>query len=499
MSVDTWTERAPAGAPDRPAAQTRMGRLRPRLGVADTLLQLWRAKWLMLLVFVTILLVGIAFTLLTPVKYTASTRLLVRLGQEYVFDPVVGDAAKGAFPHQEEVLQAESELSRSPVIAERVIKSVGLSRLYPQLAEAKLRSRNGDDYVVDQEALEAFAQNLDVSSAPKSSILHMTFAHEDPELAAETLNGFVTQYLSYRQQVLSGRGADGLSEQRNLIEERLEAADTAMRGYLARNALSDHAAETASSTKLFSDITDEQSKVEASLREAEAKSAGLTRQMAVTPHEVDLYVETTSEQELVKLRLEREDLLTRYLPDSRAAKDIDRKITQLQSFLATAPAQGLRRIGPNPTWQALEADRAVQTANISALNGRAAALVTQKQQAADRIAHLASLEPDYLRLKRERDALESSAGAFATREQAERARAELASRNVDNISVYEGARPPTRGDAGRRTIAIAAAIFGLLSAIAVGLLRAWSTTSFATANGVERTLDLRVLAAARER
>ena len=170
MSVETWTERAPSGAPERPAAPPRVGRLRPRLGVADTLLHLWRAKWLMLLVFVPILLLGVAFTLLTPAKYTASTRLLVRLGAEYVFDPVVGDAAKGAFPQQEEVLQAEGELARSPAIAERVIKNVGLSRLYPQLAEAKLRSRNGDGYVVDQDALEVFAENLDISSAPKSSV-----------------------------------------------------------------------------------------------------------------------------------------------------------------------------------------------------------------------------------------------------------------------------------------------------------------------------------------
>lgn len=498
MSVEAWTERAPDGAPDRPAAQTRVGRLRPRLGIVDTVLQLWRAKWLMLLVFVPILLLGIAFTLLTPNKYTASTRLLVRLGQEYVFDPIVGDAARGAFPQQEEVMQAESELARSPVIAERVIKTVGLSRLYPRLAEARLRARDGAGYTIDQEALEAFAQDLDITSAPKSSILHMTFAHEEPELAAETLNRFVGEYLSYRQEVLSGRGTDNLSEQRKLIEDRLQAADKALRDYLAANSISDFDAERSAAIRLFADISDEQAKVQASLSEAEAKSAGLSRQMSSTPKEVDLYVETTSEQELVKLRLEREDLLSRYLPDSRAVKDIDRRITQLEGFLAAAPAQGLRRIGPNPTWQALEADRAVQAANISALNGRSAALAEQKAQAGARIAQLAALEPDYLRLKRERDALETSAGSFAAREQAERARTELASRSVDNISIYEAARPPTRGDAGRRTIAIAAAIFGLISALAVGLLRAWSVTGLATVASAERTLGLRVLAAARE-
>jgi uncharacterized protein involved in exopolysaccharide biosynthesis len=499
LSVETWTERAPTSAPDRPAAPTRAGRLRPKLGLADLLLQLWRAKWLMLLVFVPIVLIGLAFTFLAPTKYAASTRLLVRLGQEYVFDPVMGDAAKGAFPQQEDVLQSETELARSPVIAERVVGTMGLSRLYPRLAEAKLRARDGAGYVIDQEALEAFAADLTVKTAPKSSILHMTFAHEDPDLAAATLNQFVSEYLKYRQEVLSGQGAQGLSDQRKLIEERLVEADKALQDYLAKSGISDFDAETAAATKMFSDIADEQSKVMASLREAEAKSEGLARQISTTPREVDLYVETTSEQELVKLRIEREDLLTRYLPDSRAVKDIDRKITQMEGFLATAPTQGLRRIGPNPTWQALEADRAVQTATISALKGRAAALASQKIEAEARITQLASLQPEYQRLRRDRTALETSAAAFAAREQTERARSELASRSVDNISVYEAARPPTRGDATKRTIAIAAAIFGLLSALAAGLLRAWSVSGFATASSLERTLGIRVLAAARER
>jgi uncharacterized protein involved in exopolysaccharide biosynthesis len=493
VSVESWTERTPQRAAD-PAA-----RLRLRSSAAETLLHLWRARWLMLLVLAPIVIAGVAFAFLAPTSYTASTRLLVRLGEEYVFDPIIGDAARGAFPQQEDVLQAESELARSPVIAERAITAIGLARLYPQLANARLRARGGEGYVIDQEALEAFARNLDVSTAPRSSILRMTFAHENPDLAAETLNSFVGEYLAYRQEVLSGGGAAGLSEQRAVIETRLQAADKALRDYLAANALSDFEAESASAAKLLSDIADEQARVEAALREAEARVSGLSRQIAATPREVDLYVESTSEQELVKLRLTREDLLARYLPDSRAVKDIDRRIAQLETFLTAAPAQGLRRIGPNPTWQALEADRAVQAATVSALTGRAAALAAQRQQAASRIARLATLEPDYLRLKRDRDALEASAGAFASREQSERARAELAARNVDNISVYEAARPPVRGDAGRGIILIAAIALGLLSALAVGLLQAWSVDRFATAGSITRTLGLPVLATTRER
>lgn len=499
MSVETWSERAPDGASHGAAVQPRVGKLRPRFGLADTLLQLWRAKWLMLMVLLPVVLAALAFILLSPPQYTASTRLLVRLGQEYDFDPVVGDAARSAFPQQEAVLQAEAELARSPVIAERTIRAVGLSRLYPRLAGARLRARDGDGYVIDQEALEAFGADANVSTPPRSSILHMTFRHEDPELAAETLNRFVAEYLAYRQEALSGQGAQGLADQRRLIEARLVEADKALRDYLARNGIGDYDAELAAATRLFSDIADERAKVQASLREAEAMVEGLARQMSATPRDVDLYVETTSEQELVKLRLAREDLLTRYLPDSRAVQDLERKIAQMEAFLANAPAQGLRRIGPNPTWQALEADRAVQAATVSALAGRLAALDTQQADAEARMARLDGLKPDYLRLKRDRDALEASAGAFATREQAARTRAELASRSFDNIAVYEAARAPTRDDPGKRAIAIAAVAFGLLSALTVGLLRVWSVAGLPTSVSVERTLGLKVLAAVRER
>jgi uncharacterized protein involved in exopolysaccharide biosynthesis len=474
-------------------------RTRVRLGFADTVLQLWRSKVLMLMVFLPIMLIGVAIALVVPTKYAASTRLLVRLGQEYVFDPVVGDAAKGAFPQQEEVLQAETELARSPVIAERTINRIGLKQLYPDLSEAKLRARNGQAYEVDQRALEAFLKDLGVGSAPKSSILRLTYAHEQPQLAADTLNAFVAEYLTYRREILSGGGVEGLSEQRGLIEGRLKAADDSMRGYLIRNGVSDFEAESAAATKLFADISDEMSKVESARREAEAKVQGLRRQLASTSKEVDLYVETTSEQELMKLRVEREDLLTRYLPDSRAVQDINRRITQLETFLKSAPAAGLRRIGPNPTYQALETDEAVQTANITALQGRAQELARQMKDAERRLGSLAALEPEYLRLKRERDALEFSAGTFATREQTERTRAELASRSVDNISVYEPARAPVKGDSPKRIIAAAAAIFGLLSALAIGLFRIWSIRSFPSAGSLERTLGLRVLASARER
>lgn len=495
MSVETWNERTEQARPAGAAS----ARLRPRFGLSDIAVLLWRAKFLMLLVFLPILLAGIAIALMFPAQYTASSRLLVRLGQEYVFDPVLGDAARGAFPQQEEVLQAETELARSPVIAERVIGRVGLERLFPELGRAAARASGTRAHTVEQRALEAFAKRFGASAAPKSSILRMSFAHEDPRVAAETLNQFVAEYLNYRREVLAGQGAESVSSQRGVIEDRLKAADAALRHFLEANGVSDFDAETTALTKLLVDLSDKLSEVEASLSEVRARAAGLTQQLTRTPSEIELYNETSSRQELFALKLQRDELLTRYQPESRAVQELDRRIVQMEQFLATGEPGGLRRVGQNPTWQAIEADRAKAEVDAAALAARADDLRRQMTETERRRIALAALEPEYRHLKRDRDALDISAGAFATREQTERSRFELAARSVDNISIYEAARPPMRGSSPRRMIAAAAAVFGLLTALMVGLFKVWSTRRFPTAASVERTLGLPVLSGVRDR
>ena len=84
MSVETWTERTSAGA-TAPRAQPRVARLRPKLGVADTLLQLWRAKWLMFLVFLPILLMASVIGALVGIGMKVSGAL--REGRYVPFGP----------------------------------------------------------------------------------------------------------------------------------------------------------------------------------------------------------------------------------------------------------------------------------------------------------------------------------------------------------------------------------------------------------------------------
>jgi len=498
VNVGTGSDRGSAGV-QTPVADLRAGRLRTRLGAADVALHLWRSKLLMFLVFLPIALLGVAASLMAPTTYSASTQLLVRQGPDNVFDPTANGPGRGAFARQDERLQAERELALSPIVAERVIKQIGLRRLYPDLAAAAQRAQPGRRSAIEQAALETFARNAGASAPPQSSILRMTFAHPNPALAVETLDAFVTNYMAYRLEVLAGRGAAGFSEQRSVIESRLEAADRSIRSYLERTGLSDFEAEREAVTRLYGELSDQQAQVSASLRETEAKVQGLRRQLAATPREIDLYTETSTEKELFDLRLERDKLLVRYKPDSIAVQDIDKRIAQMEAFVRSGAAGGVKRRGANPTFQSIEASLAAAQAGIDALAGRQAALAGQKAETEDRRQRLAVIEPEYRRLARERDALEASAGAFAAREQTELSRTEMAARSADTISIYEKARTPAKGASPRRLIIAAAAGLGLFAALAVGLLRVLTVGVFATAGSLERTLGVRVLATTRER
>ncbi len=469
------------------------------MSALDLALQLWRAKLLMFLVFLPIALAGVGLALLFPVKYAAATRLLVTLGQEYVYDPVMGEAGRGAFPQQEEVMQAEAELARSPVIAERAIDHFSLAKLYPELALAAGRAPEAKRGVYSQKAIEAFGKDFSAYAGPKSSILRLSYSHKDPRTAASVINELVKIYLDYRREVLTDRGAGGLGEQRGAIETRLKTAEDALRAFLAQNKISDFAAEQAAVTRLYGALSDELSKVEADLREAQGRAEGLRAQLRATPKEIDLYTETTTEQQLYDLKSQREQMLARYRPDSQTIQDMDRRISAMEVFLRAGKPGGLRRIGPNPTWQTLDADKAAAEANATALSGRARELSRQKEEAAKRLTELAAIEPDYQKLVRDTEALETAAKSFATREQEERARSELAARRADNISVYEPARPPLRGASPRRAIAGAGVVLGLLTALLVGVLRAWRAPGFAMGRSLSRATGLPTLAAIAER
>lgn len=473
--------------------------MRPRYGADDLVTLLWAERWLMAGVFVAIVLFGLVFALALKTVYPAQASLLVRLGQEYVYEPRAGDAARGVAPESDQVLQAEVEILSSAQLKEQVIDTLTLARLYPKLAKGYDAAAPEERRLRLSQAVTLIEHGLKIASAPGSPIVRLTYEDTDPQRAALVLNTLLNQYLIYRRAVLLNAAAP-LEDQRKAFEARLAQADTAFENFLGSNNIGDFEAEKTSLGQLQASLQQQKFNTDAQLSDRQGRLGALQAQAGQITPEVGLYhdVDHVAQDKLTDLRLQRETLLARYRPDAAPVRDVEAQIAALQQAIAAGGLQGdgVRRVGINPIYQALQTDRIQITAEIAALQRASQALAGQIDQVTERQLRLAQLEPQYQGLARDRDVLQSNVRDFTVKEQVTQAADAMSRESNDNISIVQRATPPVEGKSLRKPVAMLSLLLAGFTALCAGLLRIFLRPGLATAASAGRTLDLPVLATA---
>ncbi len=483
-------------------ADTGSVRRRPRLGPMEVMLQLWRAKWLMILVFLPIFLLGLFAAFQMPKEYEANSRLYVRLGDESVFRPRVGTEANAVAPEREQLLLAELEVLRSPVVAERALERFPLDRVFPDLAEAMKKEmaeapaseREAIAEETFQKAIGALRKSFDSGAAPKTPVIGTALTHEDPVVAAELLNAMIGAYIEYRTEVFASGGGDSLREQRKKFEGQLLDVEDEIRRFLRASEIGDFESERATAQQLFGTISGELLTNQSRASAVEGQLDIYNQQLATLEPQQDLYVEDSSAQRLTELRMEREDLLSRYTADSRAVQAIDTRIEQLQAYLGSRDGlSGTTRRGPNPVYQQIEQAAANLEAEAQSLALQEAELKRQLTRVEARLQRLNDLAPQWQELQRRKLLMETNVQNFSVREIEETALSEISDETADSVRVLEPARVPVEGSSLKLPVAALAFLFGGFTALMAGLLRALTRQGFSTARSVERTTGLPVI------
>jgi len=458
------------GSAARPARQS--GHLRPRLNALDLAVHLWRAKWLMLLIFAPLAAIGVAAALSLPSSYTATSRLMVSAGAE-----------PGA------QVRSEAELLRSPVVAQTAVKQVTLARAYPGIAHSCKPE------LCAQLGAEAALQGLVAETAEGSPVITARFPHADPAVAADLLNALVTAYLAYRAEVYADTRSEGFRQQREQFEADLAEAEAAIRNYLFTNNLTDLAAERDTLRQLYQAASSDLLAAQSRLRQAEAQLANYRRQIETIPKEQDLYVEDTRQQTLMAMRLDRNEKAARYGAHSPVVRELDNQIAQAEAYLAAGPGTGgLVRRGPNPLYQQIEAAMATLQSEVQALREQSAELKTQITGFEARQRRLVELTPDLQELERRRDVAERSITALSQQEVDMQTRHTMTLSGENTIRVLDTATPPVTGTSLKVPALLLALLLAALAALAAGLMQAVSKRGFATPGSLERTLGLPVFA-----
>ena len=472
----------------------------PRYDLSDYVTRLAREKWLILFVFLVISALGIAAATRMKTLYPVYSSVLVRLGQEYVYEPRAGDAGRGAVPDSDQVIQSETEILGSAQLKQRVITRLGLARINPKLAEKYAASDASEKKRVLADAVQDMERNTKIETAPDTPIIKLSFKAEDPEVAALVLNTLLEEYLVYRRGVLGDTSGPALAEQRAQLEKRLDQADRAFQDFLAVNQIGDFAAEKANLAQLSAQVQQQKYQAEAQLQERVARLANLSSQMGGITKEVGLYRDFSgaASDKLAALRVQREDLLSRYKNDARPVQEVESQIAQLEAGLASGRTrtEGAKRLGINPVYQTVETERVQLTADIAALRQSLAALNAQVEKLTQRSLRLSSLEPQFQQLSLDRDVLQANVRDLTVKEVQSRASQDLANSESDNIRIISRAIPPNKGTSLKRPVAMLGVLIGAFTGLCVGIIRMLLRPGVATLRAAERTFDLPVLASA---
>jgi uncharacterized protein involved in exopolysaccharide biosynthesis len=493
-TTSAWTS-----VPHDPPSQ-RDWATRARYAPTDFVTLLWRERFLMLVVFLVIVVLGFAFASTMKKSYTAESSLFVRLGQEYVYEPRAGDAGRGAVPDVDQVIQSEAEILGSGELRERVIRKIGFANIFPAQANKYAGATPEGKRKLIAQGRDSIAKSLKIETAPDNSIIRLAYQNQNPEMAEKVLNTLLEEYLTYRKGLLINSDGQVLQRQRDIFEQKLADTDASFQSFLSTNDIGDFTAQKNTLMQLQSQVEQQKYSVEAQLQDRTGRLAAVEAEISRTPADMVLYrdADISAVTKLNQLKLDRESLLSRYRADAQPVRDIEAQIAQLEQGVSSGrtAGEGARRNGPNPIWQTLQTTRNDLSAEVAALRESLSAYTQQVTDVNQRLLRLSELEPQFNALTRDRDILSTNVKDYTVKEQQDEAQRRMSTESSDNIRIVQRAVAPSQGKSLKKPILALTIMFAAFTALCAGLVRMFLRPGLQTPASAARTLGLPVLATA---
>jgi len=387
-------------------------------------------------------------------QYTGDGRILVQLGDEYVYQPISGQGNQaGLMMTPDTIVLNEVGIIKNSEIIDQVIGEMTATQADKMLfnKEAFSKIANARSEKARQEAYMELRKEVDksfvVMPRPKSSVVDLVYKHENGDVAVKTLNAFIDAYMSYRREIFVEGSGDIISERRNATDDQLKANERAIAKFLQSNNISDFTSEQGGVRKRTEELRAGLNLLRAQIAESETALSTVENQLRGTQQTIDLYVDDRASQRVAQAELELKQLLAKYLPTSNPVKQKQAELSELKSLQSSynGRAAGGRRVGPNPVHQTLLTRRNTLQATADSYREKEFTLQRQLDSADAKVRKLTSLYPSYQNLLRERDTLSARLKTYNSKEQEALINQQQAEANSENIRVISYAKYPNKG------------------------------------------------------
>ena len=425
--------------------------------------------------------------------YTAQSRLLILLGNDYVFQSGgMGTANTSQNFDRPQIVNAEMEILGSNDLRSDTLKLVGVQRIYPGL--------QNDPHGLEK-ASEQLGEDLKINNIPQSNVIQLSLRNRNAQVAAETLNTLVRTYIDKRRAIFRQSDIGSVNAQRDTLSRRLADVELQLSQLATDNGFGDYPAEMAAVQDRRASLIAQIQSLDQDVAGRTGRSSTLRSQLASAAPVVELSSDQGRSQQvealtqnLIDLQNQRRETAGRFVDGYPLLADLDRRIATVLAQITAAPATQTTTVrhGANPVRQEIDTQLATVDSDAAGLRLSRAQAARNLQTVDQRLANLVQIGPQYRDLQRQRTMLEQSYSELAQKSEQASVSANLA-RSQANARVVQSADPPVKGHSGRTVLLAAGVGLGLLFAATIVVVSAALSDTMVTPGDVERKLETPLL------
>jgi uncharacterized protein involved in exopolysaccharide biosynthesis len=282
-------------------------------------------------------------------KYEANLKVLVRRGRADAPVSAEDNAPLDVTRLEitEEELNSEVELLRDDDVLRKVVEQTGVGGRdwfhFLHMGEGRAERI--------ERAARRLGKKLKVEPMKKTNLIAVSYAADDPQVAAKVLQSVANAYLEKHMAVHRPNGELHFFEQQTAeSRKQLEESKLKLLQFTARNGVVEASQQRDLAVQKLSDLdaSDRQTRID--LAETRQRVSELQGLLATLPERTTTQVRTADNPDLLKslksslldLELKRTQLLTKFEPNHRLVQEVDEQIEQAKAAIAAEGATPVR-------------------------------------------------------------------------------------------------------------------------------------------------------------
>ncbi len=451
----------------------------PGVGPRDMLFVLFKHRGKALAVFLFIAILSLLAVVLWPDKYRSEAKIRVKPGLEsQAPDPATAGLGQiiQTQSRPDALVNSESELLNLPDVIVRVVDELGgkpfLGREFSTDAGAQAKDKTT--------AMLALQRDLDVRTEPLSDVIHITYDNNDDQAAKIVLDAYLKAYQEHRSSLNSNpQDARFLKNQLDDAQLKLAQVEQQLIEVKNRTRVSNAEVEEGKLIQRISEIRSQLDQFNGQLAATSSTITSIVSQLKTIPEKI---VETESmnqamsardemQQRINQLRLEEQDLRSRFLPESPSIQILEEKIEQAEKLLAQASdSPGARTTSTNPIYRELSLRLETARSDQKALQARLMSLQGDFENAGLEKQTLNSAAVTLSKFEREIALQKDVVANYSRGYEVAQMKQNRGLYNLSEVQIAQPATPPLRPVSPNRPLILLAGLMAAaLAAVATAL------------------------------